>query len=344
MARNKKYDKLFTPFRIKNVELKNRLAKVSQWFIYLEPDGSIGDRFIKFYESIAKGGVGLVIVEETVTDWMRGCSNVPHPRLDDDKFIPGWQRLADAIHKYGAKAFVQMTHAGPAHKKDIDGIQPVAPSAIDPPSEPFLDLSRELKIDEIHQIQEWWAQGALRAKKAGLDGVEIHLAHYALGNSWFSRRQNKRHDEYGCDTLENRARFGVELVKRTRDLCGDDFIVGAVISTREYGDPLGTTPEEGIEFAKMLEKAGLDYINDSAYGYNEFWCCWCPTQVYWPEPHPNTKEFRNRIEAGIGAMLPEGEAIRKVVSIPVVSRNGYNYDSAARALNEDRIDLIIMPG
>jgi len=342
MKRDKKYDKIFTPFKIKNVELKNRLAKTSQWFIYLEEDGSLGDRFIKFYESIAKGGVGLIIVEESVTDWMRGCSNIPHPRLDDDRFIPGWQKLSDTIHQYGAKCFVQLTHAGPAHKQEIDDIQPVAPSAIDPPSEPFFNKARELTISEIHEIQEWWAQGALRAKKAGLDGVEIHLAHYALGNSWLSRRQNKRTDEYGCDSLENRGRFGVEIIQRVRELCGDDFVIGARMSAREWGDPLGTTLEEGIEFAKMFERAGLDYIQSSGYGYNEFWCNWTPTQVYWPEPHPNTQEYRSRIEANMGAMLPEAEAIRKAVSIPVSSSNGYAYDTAARALNEDRTDLIWM--
>jgi 2,4-dienoyl-CoA reductase (NADPH2) len=340
MARKKKYDKIFTPFKIKQLELKNRLAKTSQWFIYLEPDGSIGDRFVRFYESIAKGGVGLVIIEETVTEYPLGCSNIPHPRLDDDKYLPGWRRVADAIHKHGAKCFVQMTHAGPAHKKDIDGVQPVAPSAIDPPAEPALDKARELTIPEIKAIQEKWAQGVLRAKKAGLDGAEIHLAHYALGNAFLSRHQNQRHDEYGCDTLENRARFGVEIIRRSRELCGDDFILGCRMSAREWGIEEGTTNEEAIEFAKMFEAAGLDYIQSSGYGYNEFFCCWAPQQVYWPEPLPSTKEFRDRIPTG--AMLPEAEAIRKAVSIAVSSSNGYNYDSAAEALNKDRIDLIWM--
>lgn len=340
MARKKKYDKIFTPFKIKHVELKNRLAKTSQWFIYLEPDGSIGDRFVKFYESIAKGGVGLIIVEETVTDYPLGCSNIPHPRLDDDKYLPGWKRVAEAIHKHGAKCFVQMTHAGPAHKMAVDGVQPVAPSAIDPPAEPFLDKSRELTIPEIKAIQENWAQGVLRAKKAGLDGAEIHLAHYALGNAFLSRWQNRRHDEYGCDSLENRARFGVEIIRRSRELCGKDFILGCRMSAREWGIELGTTNEEAVEFAKMFEKAGLDYIQSSGYGYNEFWCCWCPTQLFWPEALPSTKEFRDRIPSG--AMLPEAEAVRKAVSIPVSSSNGYTYESAAEALNKDRTDLIWM--
>jgi len=340
LATHKKYQKLFSPYKIRNLELKNRLVKTSQWFHYPEPDGSIGDRVVRFYESIAKGGVGMIVIEETVFDWMRGCSNIPHPRLDEDRFIPGWQLLAEAIHKHGAKCVVQITHAGPCHNQLIDGIQPVAPSAIDPPSEAAFDKARELTIAEIHEIQENWVQAALRAKKAGLDGVEIHVAHYALGNSFLSRRQNKRHDEYGCDTLENRARFAVEIMKRVRELCGDDFVIGCRMSAREWGDPLGTTLEEAVEFAKMFEKAGLDYIQASGYGYNEFWCCWVPTQLYWPEPVPSTKEFRDRIPTG--AMLPEAEAIRKAVKIPVSSSNGYTYESAARAINEDRVDLIWM--
>jgi 2,4-dienoyl-CoA reductase (NADPH2) len=222
----------------------------------------------------------------------------------------------------------------------IDGVQPVAPSAIEPPSEAPFDKARELTITEIHEIQECWAQGALRAKKAGLDGVEIHVAHYALGNSFLSRRQNKRHDEYGCDSLENRARFAVEIMQRVRELCGDNFIIGCRMSAREWGDPLGTTLEEAIEFAKMFERAGLDYIQSSGYGYNEFWFCWAPTQLYWPEPVPSTRELRDRIPTG--AMLPEAEAIRKAVNITVSSSNGYTYESAAKAINEDRTDLIWM--
>ena len=340
MNTNKIYDKLFSPYKIRHLELKNRLVKTSQWFNFLEPDGSIGDRLVAFYESIAKGGIGMIVVEESVFDWMRGCSNIPHPRLDEDRFIPGWQRLTEKIHSYGAKCVVQITHAGPCHKQMIDGVQPVAPSAIDPPSEAPFDKARELTIAEIHEIQEWWAQAALRAKKGGLDGVEIHVAHYALGNSFLSRRQNKRHDEYGCDSLENRARFAVEIMQRVRELCGDDFVIGCRMSAREWGDPLGTTLEESIEFAKMFEKAGLDYIQSSGYGYNEFWCCWAPTQLYWPEPVPSTKEFRGRISTG--AMLPEAEAIRKAVNITVSSSNGYTYESAAKAINEDRTDLIWM--
>ena len=340
MAAYKKYDKLFSPYKIRHLELKNRLVKTSQWFHYPEPDGSIGDRIVKFYESIAKGGVGMIVVEETVFEWMLGCSNIPHPRLDEDRFIPGWQRLGEAIHSYGTKCVVQITHAGPGHNQLIDGIQPVAPSAIDPPSEAAFDKARELSITEIHEIQECWAQAALRAKKAGLDGAEIHVAHYALGNSFLSRRQNKRHDEYGCDTLENRARFAVEIMRRVRELCGDDFVIGCRMSAREWGDPLGTTLEEAVQFAVMFEEAGLDYIQASGYGYNEFWCCWAPTQLYWPEPVPSTKELRDRIPTG--AMLPEAEAIRKAVKIPVSSSNGYTYESAARAINEDRVDLIWM--
>ncbi|MCK9265044.1 MAG: NADH:flavin oxidoreductase, partial [Deltaproteobacteria bacterium] len=88
MNTQKKYEKLFSPYKIRHLELKNRIVKTSQWFIYPEPDGSIGDRVVRFYESIAKGGVGMIVIEETVFDWMRGCSNIPHPRLDDDRFIP----------------------------------------------------------------------------------------------------------------------------------------------------------------------------------------------------------------------------------------------------------------
>jgi len=336
VARNK-YAKLLEPFQIKNVILKNRMVKTSQWFVYPEPDGSVGERLIYFYATIAKGGIGLIIIEESACEYPLGVSKMPHIRLDDDKFIPGLGELAQAIHRYDCPAFVQITHAGPAHQP-FDGQKPLAPSSIDPPAQPNFVVPRELTIAKIKEIIERYARAALRVKKAGFDGCEIHLGHYALGNSFLSRIQNKREDEYGCQTLESRARFGREIIERTKELVGSDFVVGLRISAREWGHPLGTSNEEAIEFSKMFERAGADYIQASAYGYDEFFRCWAPDQVLYPEVPESAKSFASRMPKG--ALLPEAAAIKKAVSIPVSGVGRLDADIGESALREDLIDLV----
>ena len=335
---SKKITKLFEPFKIKNVTLKNRLVKSSQWFIYPEQDGTVGERLKQFYATIAKGGVGLIIVEESCCEYPIGASDVPHIRLDDDKCIPGLAELVESIHQHDCKAFIQITHAGPAHKSHSDGQQPVAPSTIDPPAEPGMDLAREMTIDEVKEKIELYSQAALRTKKAGFDGCEIHLAHYAMGNSFLSRMQNKREDEYGCKTLEDRARFGCEILKRTRELVGPDHVVGVRMSAIELGHPDGTTNEEAVEFAKMFEKAGADYIQSSAYGYNEFFLCWAPDQVVYPEIPETAREFAKRIPEG--ALLKYAENIKKAVSIPVSGVGRMDYENGEKALKKGIIDLV----
>lgn len=329
--------KLFEPLKIKNVTLKNRLVKTSQWFIYTEEDGTVGERLKAFYASIAKGGVGLIIVEETVCEYPAGASNIPHIRVDEDRFIPGLAELAQVIHKNGAHAFVQITHAGPAHYP-FDGVQPVAPSALPEPPEPGLALSREITPAEIKEKIEFYAQAALRVKKAGFDGVEMHLAHYALGNAFLSRIQNKRTDEYGCGSLETRGRFGVEVLRRTRELVGPDFVMGVRMSAVELGHPLGTTNAEAVEFAKMFEKAGADYIQSSGYGYNEFMICWAPEQVVYPEIPPTAKEFASRVEKG--ALLSYAANIKKAVKIPVSGVGRLDYENGAKAVEDGVIDFV----
>jgi 2,4-dienoyl-CoA reductase (NADPH2) len=333
----KRYTHLLKPFQIKNVKFKNRMAKTSQWFVYPEPDGSVGERLKAFYASIAKGGVGLVIVEESSCEYSLGVSRMPHIRVDDDRFLPGLRELARVIHAYDCPAFVQITHAGPAHSP-FDGQAPVAPSSIDPPAQPGFALARELDVEKIKDIIERYARAALRVKEAEFDGCEIHLGHYALGNAFLSRIQNKRRDEYGCDTLQNRARFGREIIERTRELAGPDFVVGVRLSAKEWGHPLGTTNEEAVEFARIFEKAGADYIQSSGYGYNEFFRCWAPDAVLFPEVPRAAKSFAARIPKG--ALLPEAAAIKKAVSIPVTGVGRLDADIGEKALRQGNIDMV----
>lgn len=333
-----KYDALFQPLKLNaKITLQNRIVKTAQWFIYPESDGSVGDRLVNFYQTLAQGSPGQITIEESICEYPAGASNVPHIRLDEDRFIPGLTRLASAIHEYGIPTIVQITHAGPAHSPNQpDAVQPIAPSSIEPPSEPFFAVARELSLAEIEALIEKFAQAALRCQKAGFDGVELHCAHYALVNAFLSRRQNKRHDAFGCDTLDNRARFPVRIIQRMRELCGPDFMLGVRMNGREWGDPLGTTSEEAISFAQMFEAAGANYLQVSAYGYGAFWMAAFPDYVAVLAP-PDVAEFTHRLDSG--ALIPEAAMIRKAVSIPVSGVGKLSFESADSAVRSGQIDL-----
>lgn len=336
-----KYTALFQPMKLGKLTLKNRIVKSGQWFLYAEPDGSCGDRIIAWYEELAKYGPGLITIEESICEYPWGASQMPHVRLDDDRFLPGLTRLAAAVHRHDVPCVVQITHAGPAYSSKIAGGQPKAPSSIDPPSEPGLfEIAREMTHQEILDLIEMWAQAALRCQKAGFDGVEIHQAHYALGNAFLSRRQNKRTDEFGCQNMDNRTRFGTSIIRRIRDLCGPDFIVGVRLSNKEWGDPLGTTNEEACEIARRFAQAGVDYIQSSSYGYNAFTLCAFPDMVIYPEPPPEAREFADRIDRG-GALIPETANIKRAVDIPVSGVGRLSFAEADQAIREGKIDMAV---
>lgn len=332
-----KYKHLLEPTAIRHMQLKNRMVKPAQWLVYAEADGSVGEKAIGFYETIAKGGVGLVTVEESICEYPQGASAMPHIRLDDDKFIPGLTKLAQAIHSHDTRAIVQITHAGPAHNPLVGG-EPVAPSRLEPPAEPVFAVAHELTKEEILALVEKFAQAALRVKKAGFDGVELHMAHYALINAFLSRVQNKRSDEYGAASIETRSRFSREILKRTRELCGSDFIIGIRMSNKEWGHELGTTNAEAVEFAKLFEQNGTDYLQVSAYGYGAYALCALPELVTYPEVPPEVKEFADRIPHG--ALVPETYAIKKAVKIPVSAVGYLDPEAADKVLKDGKADLV----
>lgn len=334
------FEKLLEPLKIKNVTLKNRIVKPATWLVYPDDDGTAGDRVKAHYKALAKGGVGLITIEESTPDYPMGASNWPHIRLDDDRFIPSLTELAEVIHEEGCPVFVQITHAGPAHSPDWDGFQPMAPSAIDPPAEAFMAVSREMSVSEIEELVEKFAQAALRVKKAGFDGVEIHGAHYALLNAFLSRYQNKRLDEYGCETLENRARFPLEILERTRELVGDDFVVGIRMNAREWGPDTAITLEEGVEFARMFEAAGADFIQSSGYGYGIYDHCALPDLVLYPEIPESAGTFADSIPSG--ALIPAAAAVKRAVSIPVGGVGKLSPEAAEQALKEGAVDMVCM--
>lgn len=254
-----KYNKLFTPIKINNMEVRNRVFMSPMSTNFASHEGYVTDEMIHHYASRAKGGVGLIITEVVMIEpTYRYILNTAS--IEDDSYIEGWKKLADEVHKYGGKVFPQLLHPSYMAFPFPDTPKMVAPSSIGPYY--AKEAPRPLSVEEIKVIIGQFGDAALRAKKAGLDGVEVHAAHaHALIGGFLSPLYNKRIDEYGGD-ITHRIRLLLEVIKDIRQKCGRDFPIDVRISGDDYEDG-GQSLHEGIYIAKRLEEAGVDMIHVS---------------------------------------------------------------------------------
>lgn len=259
---NAKYPNLLSPGKIGSVQLRNKTVMAAMGMSQAD-NGFVNKAVINHYAERSKGGVGAIIVEVTCVDSPLGLNTKGMLVIDDDKYIPGMTELASAIHEGGAKAFLQISHTGRGARRAIIGDQPVGPSAVAMPYSFMMGLENEtpraLTIPEIKAIEEKYAQAALRAKKAGFDGVEIHSVGYYLGQQFLSSTANIRTDEYG-GSRENRVRFHLNIIKRIRELCGNDFAIIVKLSVVEQGTDGGITMADGLYYCKKFQEAGVDAI------------------------------------------------------------------------------------
>ncbi len=259
---NQKYPHLFSPVNIGSVTLRNRVVMAAMGMSQSD-NGFVNQAVLNHYAARAEGGVGAVVVEVTCVDAPQGLNTRGMLVIDDDKYIPGMRKLAAVIHEGGAKAFLQISHTGRGARRSITGGQPVGPSAVPMPYSFMMGLGNEtpraLTVEEIHAIEEKYAFAALRAKKAGFDGVELHSVGYYLGQQFLSSAANVRTDEYG-GSRENRVRFHLNIIRRIRELCGSDFAVIVKVSVIEMGKDGGISLADGIYFCKRFQQAGADAL------------------------------------------------------------------------------------
>lgn len=259
---NSAYPNLLSPAKIGKVELRNKTVMAAMGMSQ-STDGFVNTAVLNHYSERAKGGVGAIIVEVTCVDTPLGLNTKGMLVIDDDKYIPGMTQLADVIHQGGSKAFLQISHTGRGARRAIIGAQPVGPSAVAMPYSYMMGLENEtpraLTVPEIKEIEEKYAQAALRAKKAGFDGVEIHSVGYYLGQQFLSKKANIRKDEYG-GSRKNRMRFHLNIVRRIRELCGNDFAIIIKLPVVEQGPDGGISIPDGIYYAKRFQDEGVDAI------------------------------------------------------------------------------------
>lgn len=304
---------------IKNLKLKNRLIVPPMFTNKAETDGLINEDVCTYYNEKSRGGYfSLFIVEHTFIS-EEGRANPTQLSIASDETIKGLSDIADIIHKNGTKAVVQINHAG---AKGISVENNIAPSQIDWESETtaqnkFWKAEKSLDKAGISRIIKNFTDAAIRAKKAGFDGVEIHSAHGYLLNQFYSPLTNKRTDEYGGNIL-NRIKIHIEVIKAVRNAVGNDYPIFLRLGACDYKEG-GNLVSDAITAAKEFEKAGIDVLD---------------------------------ISGGLGGYLIPGkneagyysdvtEAIKKEIEIPIILTGGItDIEEAESLLENKKADLI----
>ena len=248
--------------KIGNIELKNRLIMPPVATYLSTDDGKVTDRLIEYYGERAKGGsIGVIITEHCYIS-QQGKAKANQLSIANDDDVEGLTRLVNAIHQSGTKAMAQLNHAGATTFEDLTGRRKVSASSVPLPMEgsPLNEVLPEALTSEgISEIVDCFARAAVRAKAAGYDGVEIHSAHTYLLNQFYSPLTNKREDEYG-GSLENRLRLHLEVIKEVRKAIGLDYLISLRLGGCDYMEG-GSTIEDAVHAAKILEGAGIDMID-----------------------------------------------------------------------------------
>ncbi len=244
--------KLLEPIKVGDVILRNRIAMSPMISNLATPEGYPSDAHIAYLAERAKGGIGLIITEYTYINHIDARGSVNELGLYSDELIPKFMRLTEIIHALGSKIFVQLVHVGRKTRRDIIwGNVPIAPSPI-----PVMDEVREMNKSDIDRVKNDFISAAIRAKRAGFDGIELHGAHGYLIAQFLSPATNKRSDEY-----KDGVKFVEEIIKGIKEKV--NITLGIRLSVTEF-DNEGLNPEMVAEISKRLEKAGIDYVHLSA--------------------------------------------------------------------------------
>ena len=244
------YKKIFEPLTIRRMTMKNRIMMTPMGTNYGEQSGEMSFLHINYYEQRAKGGTGLIMVENASVDSPEGSNGTTQLRIDHDNYLPRLFKLTETIHKHGTCIGIQINHAGASAQSARTNMQPV--SAYDVPSKAGGEIPRPLAKDEILRIVKKYGEAAKRAQVAGFDCVEIHAGHSYLLSQFLSPTTNKRTDEFG-GSAENRARFAKLVVEEVRKQVGPFFPIFVRISADEKAEG-GNTLEDTLDYLQYFQE------------------------------------------------------------------------------------------
>ena len=315
-----RFSNTFSPYRIGSLEIKNRLIVPAMDSGVFDEKGFVFQPTLDYYGARAAGGFGLVIIEIAAVE-SRGVGMPHEPAVWTDDCIPGMTKLASVIHENGARTIVQLHHAGRETVSLMAGEPIVAPSSVPCPTN--RENPREFTTQEVYDLIQHYVDAAVRMKKAGFDGVEIHASHGYMGGQFLSPRSNKRVDEFGGG-IDGRAYFMKLVVEGIKAACGQDFVVTTRLSALENRIG-GLEMEETIVFASMLEEYGYDALHISAGTY-ETWETIVPPTA-WQS----------------GWNLGNARRIKEAVNIPVISvglfHDPYTIETAIKRGDCDAVSL-----
>jgi 2,4-dienoyl-CoA reductase-like NADH-dependent reductase (Old Yellow Enzyme family) len=339
------YPELFQPLKIGPVEIKNRFAMAATCLDAIEPGGFVGDRIIYFFAARARGGAGLLFTLTAEIEPSLTSVKYMNPWLYNSLHIPGWAELAETIHAWGSKSFVQVSPGGPGRLGALlgDG-NALAPSPVPIHMDPELvvqkkarkiwekrgldleahyhiqktyPIPKQITVEEIHRIEDQVANTVYLAEQAGFDGAEVHTAHGVLGANFLSPYTNLRTDEYG-GSMENRTRYTRNILEKARKKIGNKFALGIRISAAERV-PGGLAAEETAQICKYLEP----YVNffDLSNGIHH-------------EAHAVMVPDED------GSIIEEGAVIKRAVKVPVITPSIHNPALGSKAILEGKTDVM----
>ncbi|WP_050476212.1 alkene reductase [Herbaspirillum rhizosphaerae] len=313
---------LFSPFRLGPYQLEHRVVHAPTTRLRANDDDSPSELMLEYYRQRASQG-GLIITESTHVSYdSRGYLGAPG--IYEDAHIPGWKKIADAVHAKGGVLFMQLGHDGRQSHVDLTGGPlPIAPSVVPfetdvlthkgwVPASPH----RAIDIDEIQLVIGHYRKAAERAKAAGLDGVELHSANGYLSDTFLQDGTNKRTDAYG-GSIEKRARFMLELVETLVSVWGADRVGVRLSPSGQWGSISDSNPEATFTYAaQQLNKFGLAYLHII-------------------EPRVKGVETIDEHQQPVAS-----EFLRKVFTGPIIAAGGFNGEGAEAILQKGDADLV----
>lgn len=312
---------LFTPIEIGRVTIPNRFARSATHDFMAGEDGSVTECQTALFRRLAEGEVGLIITGHAYVH-PAGKASPRQVGVHEDRMIEGLSRIPAAVHDFPSRVFLQIAHAGRQTKEKICGCVPVSPSAV---YEPVFKLTpRAMTREEVRATIDDFIQAGSRARQAGFDGVQIHVAHGYLLSSFISPHTNRREDEYG-GTVRNRARIVLEILRGIKNLAGPCFPVIAKLNSQDFL-PGGLTLEESLEVARLLEADGLDGVEVSG-GMSE-----AGKGSVWQGLRSEEEE---------GYFVDSASRFKEALRIPVFGLGGFRtFSVMERAVKAGQVDLI----
>jgi dimethylglycine catabolism A len=318
---------LLTPARIGAVEVPNRIVMPPMTTRTANAEGYVTEDTLAYYLARARGGVGLITIEMASPE-RAGRHRRREVGIYDDCFLPGLSRLVEAIHRVGSKASIQLGHGGGHTRRDICGETPIAPSAIPHPvyETTFeIIIPQEMTKERINRTIAAHVSAALRAQKAGFDCVEIHAAHGYLISQFHAPFENRRNDEYG-GSLENRARFGLEVLRAVKTAVGEMPVIYR-LSVEDFF-PGGLRFEEGLQIAVWAAATGADALHVTAGHYRSL---------------PSAQIVLPPMRDPDGTFLELAAQVKKSVSVPVIAVGRLGDPAlAAQAVATGKTDFVAL--